>query len=124
VNELRPLVVAVLLGLITVFPACRPPADATFSGETLTVACGRCVFEMEGVEGCPWAAEIDGEHYLIRGRIPKDHTTHAPDGICNMTRKAVIDGELRDGELLVTRMELLPPEEVPAEPRFSPEDLH
>jgi hypothetical protein len=124
VNELRPLVFAVLLGLITVLPACRPPADATFSGETLTVACGRCVFEMEGVEGCPWAVEIEGEHYLIRGRIPKDHNTHAPDGICNMTRKAVIDGELRDGELLVTRMELLPPEEVPAEPRFSPEDLH
>ena len=123
-RRLRSALLAFLLGLVTVLPSCRPAADATFSGETLTVACGRCTFEMEGVEGCPWAAEIEGEHYLIRGRIPKDHTTHAPDGICNMTRQAVIDGELRDGELLVTRMELLPPEEVPAEPRFSPEDLH
>lgn len=120
----RPLLLASLLALITAVLACRPAADATFSGETVTVACGRCMFEMEGVEGCPWAAEIDGEHYLIRGRIPKEHSTHAPDGICNMTRQAVIDGELRDGELLVSRMELLPPVGVPAEPRFAPEDEH
>ena len=121
---LRSPIPACLVALLAVLSACRPAAEATFSGDTLTVACGRCMFEMEGVEGCPWAAEIDGEHYLIRGRIPKDHSTHAPDGICNMRRKAVVDGELRDGELLVTRMELLPPEDVPEEPRFGPEDVH
>jgi len=115
---------ASLLALLALLSACGPAAEATFEGETLTVACGRCIFEMEGVEGCPWAAEIDGGHYLIRGRLPEDHSTHAPDGICNMRRRAVVDGELRGGELRVTRFDLLPPEEVPPEPRFGPEDVH
>ena len=119
-----PLRLACVVALAAWVAACRPAPDATFHGHTLTVACGRCIFEMEGVEGCPWAAEIEGEHYLIRGPLPTDHSTHAPDGICNMHRKAVVDGELRDGELLVTRFELLPAEEVPAQPRFTPEDLH
>jgi hypothetical protein len=115
--------VILLLG-VCALAACTPAADATFEGDTLDVACGRCVFEMEGVQGCPWAAEIEGRHYLIRGPLPTDHSTHAPDGICNMTRQAVVDGELRDGELLATRFELLPPERVPEQPRFGPADEH
>jgi hypothetical protein len=120
----RPLLLAALVALVATLAACRPTAEATFSGDTLTVACGRCIFEMEGLDACPWAAEIDGKHYLIRGKVPKEHSTHAPDGICNMRRQAVIDGELRGGELLVSRMELLPPEGVPKEPRFGVEDEH
>ncbi|MBW2274964.1 MAG: hypothetical protein JRG96_16980 [Deltaproteobacteria bacterium] len=120
-----PLSVAASLLLVAgALAACRPAADATFHGDILDVACGSCVFEMEGVQGCPWAAEIEGRHYLIRGPIPEDHSSHAPDGICNMTRQAVIEGELRGGELLATRMELLPPQGVPEEPRFGPADLH
>ena len=53
------------------------PATGCFSSgtevtrQTVTVACGRCIFEMEGAVGCPWAAEIEGEHYLVSGTTPQ-----------------------------------------------------
>jgi hypothetical protein len=80
-----------------------------FVDETITVACGKCVFNMD-VEGCPWAAEIDGTHYLVKGEVPSedDHDAHAADGMCRVPRKAVIHGQLRDGVLTVSKMKLIP----------------
>ena len=91
---------------------------------TITVGCASCIFEMEGALGCPFAAEIDGKHYMIQGRVPEGHESHAPDGICNMRRKAKVDGRLRDGKLITTRVELLPAAQVPDSPRFTPADVH
>jgi hypothetical protein len=111
--------------LALAFPlACGPEPGIPIEGRELTVACASCIFEMPGVEGCPWAAEVDGRHYLLRGRVPQDHLSHEPDGICNMERRARIDGEIR-GELLhVSQMTLLDAEDIPAKPRYSPEDAH
>jgi hypothetical protein len=80
-----------------------------FVDETITVACGKCVFNMD-VKGCPWAAEIDGTHYLVKGEVPSedDHDAHAADGMCRLPRKAVIHGQLRDGVLTVSKMKLVP----------------
>ncbi|MEE9383877.1 MAG: DUF6370 family protein [Nannocystaceae bacterium] len=85
-------------------------ASRQFKGDTIKVACGSCVFKMEGAKGCPWAAEIDGEHYLIEGRAPADgeHDSHADDGMCKVAREAVVTGELRADKLVVTQMDLLP----------------
>lgn len=93
--------------------SCSRGAARVFEGETITVACASCVFEMEGVGGCPWAAEIDGEHYLMQGNLPEDHNSHMPDGICMMARQAVIDGKLEDGRLTIAKMELLPAQHIP-----------
>jgi hypothetical protein len=116
------LALASLLGMLML--ACGAEPAIPIEGRVLTVACGRCVFEMPGVEGCPWAAEVDGRHYLLRGPVPLDHPSHAPEGICNMPRKAKIDGELRGDLLLVSKMTLLPAEDVPENPRFTPADIH
>jgi hypothetical protein len=104
--------------------ACGSGEVVLIEGQTVEVGCGRCIYEMKDVDGCPWAAQIDGRHYLLRGPVPMDHNSHEPDGICNMRRKAVIDGELRGELLMVSKMELLPAESVPEDPRFTPADEH
>ena len=80
-----------------------------FVDETVTVACGKCVFNMD-VKGCPWAAKIDGKHYLVKGKVPAEdeHDAHAADGMCRVSRTAVIHGQLRDGVLTVSKMKLKP----------------
>ena len=90
----------------------------------LTVGCGACIFAMPGVTACPWAAEIDDKHYLMKGALDANHNSHMADGICNMPRRARITGELRDGLLYVSKMTLLAAENVPEDPRFAPTDIH
>jgi len=104
--------------------ACESDSAQSLQGQLVTVGCARCQFHMEGAVGCPFAAEIDGQHYMIQGRIPESHLSHAPDGICNMTRQARVTGTLRDGKLITTELELLPATEIPDNPRFTPQDLH
>ena len=112
------------LGLIAAATGCGRESALRIEGRELTVACGACIFEMEGVKGCPWAAEVDGAHYLMKGDFARDHNSHMPDGICNMERRAIVWGEVRGGELHVARFELLAPEQVPESPRFTPADIH
>ncbi len=89
-----------------------PKTDTTKSldlvDETITVACGSCVFHMK-VKGCPWAARLGDSYHLIEGNVPsdKEHDAHASDGMCSIARKAVVTGKLRDGVLTVTKMRLL-----------------
>jgi hypothetical protein len=104
------------LGLIAVLQGCAEEVRS-FEGERVTVGCGACIFEMENVHNCPWAAEIDGKHHLIVGEVPKGHDSHAAEGICSMRREAIVSGELRDGTLVVSSMELQPAVNVPAERR-------
>ena len=79
----------------------------------IDVGCGNCIYGMEDAVGCPWAAEIDGEHIYVMGAIPQDHNGHAPDGICNMERQARVEGVVREGKLVVTEVEFIPAENVP-----------
>jgi len=85
-------------------------AMRTFNNEKLQVACGSCIFEMKDVEGCPWAAEIDGKHYLIAGKLPTEdeHDSHGDEGMCTMARHAMVTGELRGDKLVVSQMNLVP----------------
>lgn len=100
------------------------PGEPRLEHQTLQVGCGRCIFHMPEAKGCPWAAELDGKHYVMQGAVPQDHHSHDPDGICNVSRQAVVDGVLRDGKLIVSRMELLPADNVPSAPRYTPADTH
>lgn len=103
--------------------SCDSEPVRVLNQETITVACGSCVFEMEGVEGCPLAAEIDGKHYLVRGALP-EHDSHEADGICNMKRAAIVDGELRGEFLVVSKIVFIPADSIPETPRFAPDEEH
>ena len=99
--------------------------ERAIENREVTTACGRCVFGLpEATVGCPWAVEIDGRRYLVQGRVPEGHQNHAPDGICNMPRRAVVDGRIRGDKFISTRFELKPAEKVPQKPRFTPKDEH
>lgn len=92
--------------LLTALAACFDPG-ITVEARTVETACARCVYEQD-VPGCPWAVTLDGERYMVSGVIPKGHNGHAPDGMCNVPRTAVVDGHIRDGVLVTTRFELEP----------------
>jgi len=97
--------------------------------QTVDVACARCVFRMdesrlEGVPGCPWAAEIDGRHHLLYGPVPQDHFNHAPDGICNMRRQANVEGSVRDDKFIARSLELLPATDIPSQRAYTEDDKH
>lgn len=114
-----------LAALVAVFvvAGCGDPG-VRIESQVVTTACASCIFAMEGVENCPFAVEIDGEPYVVQGSVPQDHLSHAPDGICNMPRLARVEGTIRDGKFIAASFELLPPEDVPEEPRFTEEDIH
>jgi hypothetical protein len=80
---------------------------------------------MERASGCFWAIEIGERHYPVS---PKDlvvgHENHGPEGMCNMSRQARVDGEVKGGRFLASRFELLPATDVPIVPTFTPADKH
>ncbi len=112
-----------LMALLFSVASCQSEPAIVLTQQTITVGCGRCIFDMEDVEGCPWAAEIDGSHYLMSGALP-DHNSHESDGICNMSREAVVDGEIRGEELVISKMVLMPAQGIPDKPRFAPDEQH
>ena len=103
---------------------CSDSAEATIAGQTIKVACAACVYKMEDAKGCEWAAEVDGEHLMVQGMLPVAHDSHGPEGMCNMEREAKIDAAVRDGKLITSRFELLPPKNAPETPQFTPADIH
>jgi hypothetical protein len=91
---------------------------------TVKVGCGMCQFGMPHPGGCYWAVEIDGKVVPARGQaLPSDHDNHAPDGMCNVTRDAVVSGTLYETYFLATRFDLQPVE-APEHPQFGPDDVH
>lgn len=115
-----------LVWLTLLMTGCADESDSvTITDREVTVACGRCVFAMEEAKvGCPWAVELDGKRYIIQGEVPQDHVNHAPDGICNMPRRAIVSGRVRGDRFISTKLELKPAQDVPTAPRFTPEDEH
>jgi len=113
-----------LLGLLGGGVGCHGKPEERIENRTVTVACARCVFHMPDVQGCPLAVEIDHKHYFVRGSVPMGLDAHAPDGTCNMPRKAVVDGEIHGDGFVATRLDMLPAENVPAHPKYTPADQH
>lgn len=90
-----------------------------------TVACGTCIFKLPNGRGCYWAIDLDGRQVPVTGpAVPLDHESHAPDGMCNVARHAVVEGTLYADRFDATRFELEPAAEIPATPRFTPADVH
>lgn len=118
---LRPAVLAIAVTLF-LLPGCKS-GDAV-PEQTITVACGMCIWGMTNTEGCEWAAELDGAHYLVRGPVPHDHVNHAPDGMCNMKRQAVVAGSIRGDLFVASKFDLLPASGAPDAPKYSDQDIH
>ena len=104
--------------------ACFGDRGVEIKSETLQVACATCIFNMKDAMGCIWAAQHEGKYYLVQGTLPFKHEMHAADGMCNMERRAVVDGFIREGKLISSRFELLAADTIPENPKFTPADIH
>jgi hypothetical protein len=121
----RRWLVTCLAGLLaSVLVNCQSKSGERLQGQTLSAACAMCIFKMEGVRGCIWAVEIKEKYYLADGNLPKHHDAHGPDGMCNVGREAVVDGELVNNKFIATRFDLKPAAHIPENPRFTPADKH
>jgi hypothetical protein len=83
-------------------------AASAFEGE-VDASCGSCRLGLDGPE-CQLAVRIEGRALLVSGAGIDDHgDAHAPDGFCNVIRRARVRGRI-DGERFVAdAFELLPP---------------
>ena len=102
----------IFLFALTVLASCGSlnKTNQSISG-TYDVSCGKCVFEMTG-ESCDLAIEVDGKYYYVEGSGLHDHgDAHAEDGMCNVRRKANVQGEIKKGVFVAQSFKLLPMEE-------------
>ena len=92
---------------------------------TVEVGCGMCRFHRLRDDGkCYWAADFDGNVVPVQGDVvPDEANNHAPDGMCNVTRDAIVSGTLYPTYFLATRFELQPVAPA-ATPAFTPADEH
>lgn len=98
---------SMLLSAVLSATGCSWISGVPLDQETVTAACGSCVFKQE-TPGCYWAIEWEGDYYPVNGPLPKDHDSHGPEGMCLMARQAVVSGRIRGGQLYADRFELLP----------------
>lgn len=120
-HSLRLLLVAFTLFLT----ACGGgTVSETLDNRTVEAACGMCKYGVPSANGCYWAIQWKGDMLVVQGEIPSDHENHAPDGMCNIKRKAIVSGVAKSGQLYAKKFELLPAEVIPDNPTFSPSDEH
>lgn len=122
---MRHLLIALLLStaLPSMTTGCGEPAVQVRS-RSVTAGCGTCQFRLTNGVGCYWTIELDGKTYPVTGDIPKDHAMHAPDGMCNMKRTAIVDGEISGTTFIASRFELQDAPAPAANPMFSEADQH
>lgn len=104
--------------------ACRSPTTKHLRGEKVDAGCAMCLFGMQGVRACIWAVSIDGKPYLAEGNLPKHHDAHAPDGMCNVKRQAIVSGDLVNNKFIARTFDLMPAAHIPENPRFTPAHRH
>ena len=75
---------------------------AKFEGTSMELGCGRCIYKMEGVQGCPTAAVVNGKPMLIQGVGQSAHE----HGLCSRSGMALVSGEIEGGSLVTTSVEM------------------
>lgn len=106
--------------------ACGPVGSPSekLDSQTVEAACGMCKYGVPSSSGCYWSVQWKGDMLVVQGELPTDHENHAPDGMCNVKRKAVVTGVAKSGQFYAKKFELLPPDTVPENPTFTPADEH
>jgi len=85
-------------------PAESNLALTSLEDQTVGVACGVCIYSMEG-EGCPIAADVNGEKFMVTFADGLEFDTHGK-GLCSADGKAKVSGAVKDGKLELTSLEL------------------
>ena len=115
-----------LVLIFGLFMACSGPSvpAVTLTNQTVEAGCGWCQYGQMGDSGCYWTVKWKDELFVVQGQIPQDHQNHAPDGMCNVKRQAVVSGRLNAGQFYASKFELKPAGVIPDTPQFTPADLH
>ena len=74
---------------------------ASFSDRTIEVGCAMCIYDMDGVQGCTLAANIDGEPMLMTG---VDVDLHAHD-LCSVAKDAVVTASMEGDGLVASTID-------------------
>ena len=82
----------------------QPAVSEAVAVQTAEVGCGSCIFEMEGVFGCPLAVKIDNKPYLVTGSSIDAHTA----GLCAGAKQAEVAGKIEGDRFVASQMELKP----------------
>lgn len=72
------------------------------AGQEVSVGCGSCIYEMDGVKGCELAAKVGDKPYLVTG---VDFDTHG-SGLCTSESTAKITGTVNEKGISATSVEL------------------
>ena len=117
---------SLMLAMLCFLLACGGPAAPVdrLTNTTVEAGCGMCKYGVIGTQGCYWAIQWKGEMAVVQGEVPKDHENHGPEGMCNIKRMAKVSGTVRSGQFYSTQFELLPAQDVPDNPTFTPADKH
>lgn len=71
--------------------------------------CGQCLMGLKDKKGCDLAVTLDGKSYFVDGFTMRQlGDAHADDGMCNMTRKAEVTGDVQNGRFVASTFKLLP----------------
>ena len=88
--------------------ACDLSGMQSGAPRTVEASCGECQFGLPG-EGCTLAVRFDGVAYFVDGSDIDAHgDAHAPEGLCNMVRTALVKGDVVDGRFMARFFVLRP----------------
>ncbi len=117
-----------LLALLAFSPGCslvgEPEQAQQFRDEVLPVACGTCIYKIEGARGCFWSVQLGEEVFPLEGPVPEDHQAHGPEGMCVQQRRARVTGQVHHGQFQASAFELLPVDPSQDGPKVPHEHVH
>ena len=76
--------------------------DSVAAAIKVKAGCGKCTFHLADVKTCCTAVEIDGKAYAVTGATVDVQKA----GLCSGVRKAMCEGEIKDGKFVATSFEL------------------
>ena len=86
-------------------PADPPEGSPPAATVALEVACGHCVYKMEGLTSCTMACKVDGETLLLEGEVV-DGKALMGKGVCTAPVQAKAAGAATDGKFVASSLTL------------------
>lgn len=87
---------------------CSGTPEGRVASRQAEVGCGLCRFG-DDASSCELMVRMDGVVYPVDGAGIDDFgDAHAPDGLCEATRTAVVSGRIDGGRFVAESIELVP----------------